>query len=223
LIIKIFDFTSKSGKNELAEQVLDKEKPGRRISNKRTLAIIIFIIGAIIIGLLYYELDSKLKTIVNFFTLFGTYSTLFGLWLTYLQIQGIKETSSLTKIAVDLSFLRINQVLSVSDLSKATKIIQEIQASILNDKTELALIRMKDLKAILIQVKYNEELTEYTHNDTYNQQITDLGSDINNMTALILGNKSGLNYSKVIMNLESLATVLVEFENKIKSQRNDTR
>jgi len=117
--------------------------------------------------------------------------------------------------------VRINQVLSISEISKASKVIQEIQTSILHEKSELALIRMKDLKQILIQVKYNRDLTEYTSINSYIQHITDLSIDINNVNDLLLGKKTGVNFSKVNQNLESLATVLIEFENKLKFERHD--
>ena len=167
-------------------------------------------------------MPDKDKSVVNAFTLFGTFLSLFGLGVAYIQIHSINETSQQTKIAVEKSLLRINQVLSISELSKANKTIQEIQSFLLHQKNEIALMRMKDLKSILIQVKYNEDLLEYTNNNLYNQNITDLGSDINNLHDVIIGVKKGLNFSKLNQNLENLATTLAEFENKLKYKEYDT-
>lgn len=173
-------------------------------------------------GGVFYWLPNKDKTVVNAFTLFGTFFSLFGLAVAYIQIQSINKTSKQTKLAVEKSLLRINQVLSVSELSKANKTIQEIQSFLLHQKHEIALMRMKDLKSILIQVKYNEDLTEYTNNRLYNQNITDLGSDINNLHDLIIGNKKGVNFSRLNQNLENFATTLTDFENKLKYKEYDT-
>lgn len=151
------------------------------ISKYRTEAILTFIIGTLIIAVLFVKLPDIQRTIANGFTLFGTYFSLYGLLIAYLQIKSIKETSKETQKAVNESTIRINQVLSISELSKSNKIIQEIQTSLQNDKLELALIRMKDLKSILIQIKYNEDLLEYTNAQLYNQNITELGGDINNL------------------------------------------
>lgn len=63
------------------------------LSSNQIKATFVFIIGSIIISLIYFNLKSELKNIVNFFTLYGTFASLFGLWLAYLQIQSIKETS----------------------------------------------------------------------------------------------------------------------------------
>lgn len=188
----------------------------------RKRVIILFIFGTLIMGIIFYWLPESDKSIANAFTLFGTFFSLFGLAIAYIQIQSINTTSKQTKIAVDKSLLRINQVLSVSELSKANKTIQEIQSFLLHQKHEIALMRMKDLKSILIQVKYNEDLAEYTNNGIYNQNITDLGSDINNLHDLIIGNKKGVNFSRLNQNLENLATTLTEFENKLKYKEHDT-
>lgn len=188
---------------------------------ERIWAIIGFIIGTMIVGIIFYFMPVSEKTVVNAFTLFGTFLSLFGLGIAYLQIHSINTTSKQTKTAVEKSLLRINQVLSVSDLSKANKTIQEIQGFIITEKHEIALMRMRDLKSILIQVKYNNDLTEYTDNGVYNQNITDLGSDINSLHDLILSNKKGVNFSKMNQNLENIATVLTDFENKLKYKEHD--
>ena len=187
------------------------------MNNKyRFWAILFFIIGTIIITSVFISLEVSQKTIANAFTLFGTYFSLYGILIAYLQIQSIRETSEKTKEAVEQSSSRINQILSVSDLSKSNKVIQEIQIFLQNDKLELALIRMKDLKSILIQVKFNDDLSEYTEDHLYNQNITDLGADINNLYDQITGIKKGLNFSKINQNLERLSTILMELENKLK-------
>lgn len=143
------------------------------------------------------------------------------MWLAYEQILSLKKSSEETKLAVIESLNRIDQILSVSELSKANKIIQEIQTSNSNSKHEISLLRMRDLKNILIQIKYNKDLNDYTETGLYNQNITDLSIDINNLNDLIIGKKKGINSSKLNSNLEDLATTLSEFENKLKFERND--
>jgi hypothetical protein len=184
--------------------------------DNKLITLFYFIVGAIIAMIIFFTLDKKDITIVNFFTIFGTYASLFGLWIAYRQLLSLQAVNTETKNAVDKSLNRINQILSVSELSKANKIIQEIQTSNLNSKYELSLLRMKDLKYILIQIKSNSELNIYTETSTYNKNITDLSIDINNLNDFIIGLKKGVNFSKLNSNLEELSTVLSEFENKLK-------
>lgn len=183
-------------------------------SQKQTL--VFFTIGTILIVILFNLITEKERTIVNFFTLFGTFASIFGLWIAYIQIISLKKTNEQTKIAVENSLNKINQMLSVSELSKAIKLIQEIQTSNNNGKHEVSLIRMKDLKAILIQIRFNLDLNIYTETNSYNQNITDISININNMNDLLTGKKKGLNFSRLNSNLEELSTTISEFENKLK-------
>lgn len=189
-----------------------------KLSESQNKSILLFIVGTILILILYGNLKNNDRTIINFFTLYGTFASLFGLWLAYAQILSLKVSNQKTQVAVTKSLDRINQILSVSELSKAVKIIQEIQSSNLNNKHELSLIRMKDLKHILIQIKYNSDLNTYTETNIYNKNITDLSIDINNIHDLIIGKKKNINFSKLNSNLEELSTTLSEFENKLKFQ-----
>lgn len=187
-----------------------------KLSSSQTYSILIFIAGVFIIGIIYINLNNDLKNIVNFFTLFGTFVSVYGIILAYLQLRNLNEINSETKAAVENSILKINQILSVSELSRAIKIIQEIQTSIQHKKNELCLLRLKDLKTILIQIKFNKDLEEYTNTEIYNNNITDLSIDINNISDLLIKNKLGVDFSKINSNLESLSTTLSEFENKLK-------
>lgn len=193
------------------------------LSKERRIVIIIFFIATFIAIIFYWLLPEKERTILNGFTLFGTMLSIVGIGITYFQIKSVSRQGEETKIAIDESLLRINQIVSVADLSKAVKIIQEIQSFILHEKQEVILIRMKDLKLILIQLKYNKELIDYTKNAIYTQNITDLGSNISNLQDLIMGNKKGFNFSALNKNLEHLITTLSEFENKLKYKDYDTR
>ena len=192
------------------------------LSKYKNWVILIFIIGTLIISVVFFLISDSEQTVVNAFTLFGTFFSLFGLVIAYIQIHSINKTSKYTKFAVEKSLLRINQVLSVSELSKANKVIQEIQYYLIQQKHEIALLRMKDLKSILIQVKYNNDLTEYANDRVYNRNITDIGSDISNLNDLIIGVKKELNFSRLNQNLENLATILTEFENKLKYKEHGT-
>jgi len=185
-------------------------------SKQRNSAVITLLLGLIVMIGMFFFLKSHERTFLNFLTLIGTYLSVLGLILAYMQIKSIRETAEETNRAVNLSLTRINQVLSVSDLSRFGKVIQEIQTSLMHEKHELALLRMKDLKLILIQVKFNQDLVEYTFRDIYNQNITDLGNDINNLHDQITGMKKGINFSKLNKNLENLATTLSELENQLK-------
>ena len=94
---------------------------------KRSTKILLIILTLIII-IIFFCLPNKEKTVVNGFTVFGTYFSLLGLLIAYIQIRSIKKTSEATKTAVNESLLKMSRVLSVSDISKSVRTIREIQS-----------------------------------------------------------------------------------------------
>lgn len=191
-------------------------------SKYRFWAILLFVLGTVVIYCLFINLSDHEITVANAFTLFGTYFSLYGLVVAYLQIQSIKGISTETKDAVDASAKKVNQIISVSELSKSNKVVQEIQIYLQDNKFELALVRMKDLKAILIQIQYNEHLADYVNDKLYNVNITDLATDMNNLYDHMTGGKKGINFSKLNQNMENLSTTLSQFENQLKYKKYDT-
>lgn len=187
-----------------------------KLSNIQKVTILFFIIGLLVIIILYYNLNETQKNTVNFISIFGTFLSFFGIVFAFLQLENLKEINNNTNIEVKKSLNRVNDILSISELSKGVKIIQEIQTSIHNEKYELSLIRMKDLKYILIQTKHNPKLIELTKKNEYEDSIIDLSIDINNISDSLLKTKKTVNYLKVNSNLEGLSTKISELENKLK-------
>lgn len=187
-----------------------------KLDNIKNYTILLFVIGLLIMILIYYNLQTNDKNIINFITLFGTYLSVFGLILAFLQLESIKQINEKTQSEVQISLQRVNDVLAISEISKSIKIIQEIQSYLHSQKSELSLIRMKDLKQILIQVKHNNNLIEFTNHSDYEKSIVDLSIDINNISDSLFKPNRAVNYSKINSNLEELSTTLSNFENKLK-------
>jgi hypothetical protein len=70
-------------------------------------------------------------------------------------------------------------------------------------------------------VKYNEDLVEYTSANIYNKNIMDIASDINNVHNEIIENNQKIKVDKIQQNLEKIATILSDFENKLKYKKYD--
>jgi len=187
-----------------------------KLSKGQLLAIGIFVILSLIIILIFFRLRAADQTIVNFFTLYGTFASLFGIYLTYLQINSVRETNEKTKVAINLSLSRTNQILSISEISKSIKVINEIQNYISYQKYDLALIRLKDLKFSLIQIKYNSDLKSLVETEGYIKLITTLGVDITNIYNQVFLGRVGIDFNKVNKNLTAIETILSDFENKLK-------
>ncbi|MEC7770838.1 MAG: hypothetical protein VX798_06620 [Bacteroidota bacterium] len=179
-------------------------------------AVIFFVIGLIIVSIAYSFLPIDEKTTVNFITVGGTYSSIFGIIIAYIQILTVKRTTELTKEKVEESNKRIAKTLSVSDLSKAIKLVHEIQNYLVAGKVESAIIRLKDLKSILIYLKYNDDLSKLTSTEIYTESLSNVSINMSNLTKELIGQKKGIDKSKIIEDLETIEDQLGEFEGHLK-------
>jgi hypothetical protein len=184
----------------------------------------IFMLGLLLVGLLYFVFfDQKDQNMINGITVLGTYLSLLGIVISYFQIKSVKDINEKTKTAIEESLQRLNQLVVVADLSKAIKIIDEIQQYIVHEYYQIALIRMKDLKSILIQAKHNEEANKLIEYESFCINLNELIVDIKNMHEFTTGyKKTSLNFSKIANHLEDLSTTLTAFEHKLKNIKNDS-
>ncbi|MES2765341.1 MAG: hypothetical protein V4642_05710 [Bacteroidota bacterium] len=187
--------------------------------NRNTALILLLILILVGFTIVLWYLDPVDRTKINILAIIGTLISIYGLALAYLQIHSLRETAEKTEKAVNAANERINQILSVSELSKTIQSVREVQNYIKSEKYELAQLRMKDVKSVLIQVKHNIELFELTNSDEYKTAFSDFIIDLNNLSSHVLTDKRGVNFKKIIANLESISSLLSEFENKLKYKR----
>ena len=181
---------------------------------------IIAVIGTIGLILILKNLPEDQKSAVSVISIIGTYASVFGLIIACIQIFSLKRISEATKIEVLLTQKRLSQVISVSELSKANKIIQEIQHFISTDKHELGLLRMKDLKEIIIHYKCSSDLYGLTKTAEYNEIIQKLSDDLKNLSDFVMKSKKA-NFSIMNQNLETISTTILNYESKIKNNSYD--
>jgi hypothetical protein len=180
--------------------------------------ISIFIIGLLLISLLFFAVfEQKVQNMINGITVFGTYLSVFGIFISYLQIKSAAAINLETKYAIEKSLEKMNQLILVADLSKANKIIDEIQQYIVHEYYQIALIRMKDLKSILIQAEQNKDIYATMLDNCFTNNLDTLKADIISLHQFTTGfKKSGLNFSKISIHLEELSTSLTAFEHQLK-------
>jgi len=151
----------------------------------------------------------------------GTYSSVYGIFVAYIQILSVKESANVTKQEVEKANKKVIKILSISDLSKAIKIVQEVQTNLVSGREELSIIRLKDLKSILIQLKYNKELKTLTTEETYTDLLSKISIHMTNINNDLIGSKEGYNKGTVISDLEEIENQLNEFEGKLKFENHD--
>lgn len=183
-------------------------------------ASIFFLLGITLTSVIYYFSEDE-KSTINYLAYFGTFTTIYGLLITYAQIVGIREQSILTDLKVEESLNRTHKILSISKLSKSIKLVQEIQGYLRHSKLESAVIRLKDLKNILIQLKYNNGIDEFINSDQHKDCLTNISVNTNNINQQLAGTKTGINVRKIISDLEIAENHLVEIEGHLKYKENE--
>lgn len=195
-----------------------------RLPQYRHITKIYFIFGLLVASIVFIVvIDPKDQNIINGITVFGTYLSLFGIIISYLQIKSVSSINLETKLVIEKSLQRMNQLALVADLSKATMMIREIQEQFEHANYRIALARMKDLKVILIQTKHSEICILKTGLISFNKELEELFTDIINLNDYISGTKKKQpNTSKINKNLEILSTTLTEIESKLKNIKHDS-
>ncbi len=182
------------------------------MKNYRLFSIFLhFVILALTI-FVFSKLKTEEKTILNYASILGTSLSLSGLVLAYFQIMSIKQANRHAISAVESSLAKINQILSVSDISKCIKNIDEIQNYIIAKNIPLALLRMKDIRGVIIGVKHNEKLKHITNKKEYTSLLTTFEIDTDNINGYIDDPSRNINFVKITNNLDKLAIKLTEIE-----------
>lgn len=186
-------------------------------------SIFLLILGILGTLIVLSKIPENERNLITYISVIGTFASVFGLLIAYLQIIALKNTSKSIQTAVSDSTHRLNTLLSVSDLAKSKKLIEEIQLMLQHDNFSGSLIRLKDLKETLIQTKYNVDLRKLTSSKEYKTIIINTGIDINTVSDYNLEIKDKINKGLIIDNLENTRTKIIEFENELKYNNHDTQ
>jgi hypothetical protein len=178
--------------------------------------IILSCIGVIGIILTIYFFKENDKTLPNYATVIGTICSLIGLAIAYVNIVALKRASILMTAQIEQTLQKVNQLNSVSEISKAIKTNHEIQQFIRGNKIELAHLRTLDLKYMLLHFNNNPQLKDLTSDGAYTKLVVEFGIDLNSINDNLINPKRKVDLTKIVNNLEELSTYLTQFETKLK-------
>jgi hypothetical protein len=188
-----------------------------KLSKDKRNTLFVFIVGILCTMLLFFKgLSVADQTIINLVTILGTYVSIFGLFVAYIQILSVKKIAEFTEQKMQETKERINLILSVSDISKAVKITEEAQMFLKYKSYPLALLRLKDLKSVIIQASTIPGLNHFIETEHYQILKSKLFDDINNLSDFTSEHKKKINFSIINSDLEQISSILFEFENHLK-------
>lgn len=144
--------------------------------------------------------------------------TSIALIIAILEILMVRSITESSNKAVSVALGRIAEIVSVSDISRGIKTAYEIQKYLRSEQSVIAHIRMQDLKFIIIPLKSDQRFSCLDASKRLPNVVSTLTIDINNLESILNREKNKvINVSKINSNLEELVSILIEYENLIKS------
>ena len=184
-----------------------------------TSTYILSIAGIIVCGGISVRLQQQGKSLYDIISSVGSIASLFGLAIAIVQISSLKRISAETRKAVQDTKAELVQSISISDISKAIKIIEQVQMYAGHKHYESAHLRMQDLRVLLIQFQGNTQLVKVADENDFQSLLTDLSIHILNMYEAVYLQGKEIEISTVNKTLESITAVLVSLENALKYSR----
>lgn len=155
------------------------------------------------------------RTFINVLSIISTISTLVGLTISLWQIHKIATKTEEIKLSIISTKNSFNNVLSTIDVTKSINRIREIQANISEKELKLSLLKLRELKDVLVaNVKSNTKLIS---NATIKKSLQKLTQDIINIDKHISDNEP-VDLPVINKNLEHLCADLIEIQSLLKSE-----
>lgn len=188
------------------------------VTNRIKIWLISIVTFLVVLSICVYFLPTKERTFINYLSIIGLILSILGIVISYIQILSIKDLAIAIKKEVTDSLNRNKAVLLISDISKKVSMISEIQSFIRNNKVEMCVLRMKDLKLLLSDLNTYKEFSNLVNKKEFNNSYSDFHIDLENFHKSLLNEKNKIDKEKINANLEKLSTLLLDVEFKLKRQ-----
>ena len=199
--------------------IVYNELPGKvfvLMSRYNQVSITLVFIGVLLAIILVWRLPAAERNLINVTALVGSIASAFGLLIAVLQILSLKKITEATQEAVQETKDKLRRVISLSDVSRAIKLIEEIQNYASEEKYQLARLRLQDLRSLLLQFSGNADFGEIVEPELYERFLEDVNLSVVNLYDIMVGRKKRFDHSKLNQTLEKIVTILIQLENKLK-------
>lgn len=169
---------------------------------------------------MYFFIFKSEVSFINTIGVYGSYLSIVGLFITFIQIIDVKNENIRIAEAVKQSKKMINDLQTINSLPEAISLLNDCKHYLRDKKNELAHLRMSDARISLISLRSNKEFFSFVDETRYGSMLTRLNIDINNINKQIMGSKSkNLRYDILIDNLEELSTYVDDIKSQIMNKR----
>ena len=149
----------------------------------------------------------------------GSVASVVALVIAIAQIIAVKKTAVATQRAVEQTKNQLLLNTSISDLSKAIKLTEQIQTYLGSTKFEIAHLKLQELRILLVQFKGSALFVNETDPIQYSNLLREIGIHIINLYSAVFRAKV-IQIASVNKTLENVIETLVAVEQKLTLMEN---
>lgn len=191
------------------------------------------VVSIVFYCIIYYNLPGKDKTLINVLGIIGFLLSILGIVIAYIQILSVKKISKITQEKVKETQDRLEERIRdiqkrvqenmaahsnlhmISDLSAKGAMINEIQAYLRNTNIEMCVIRMKDLKVVLISLRSQTRYSNLVKKADFITAFDNFHINLDNLQKHHF--RAGkIDFVKVNKDLEDLSGIFLSVEQNLK-------
>ena len=186
------------------------------MNKEQKLVVFVFLVLSLISLSIFLWAKKDSDSYLSFVSVWGSFASISAIIILFFQLRIQQKLAEDIEEKVNDTKKFLVKIFSISDVSKGPKVAEQAQTFLRVEKFESALLRLKDLKEILIYIWHYSEKEGILDEGDYNDHISNITVDLSNINDMVIGKKAKINTSKIIHNLEEVSTFISDFELKIK-------
>ena len=157
------------------------------------------------------------------FSAIGSVASLFGLAIVVVQIIALRRISLATADAVREAQRRLVHGLSVAEVSRTVKLVQQAQTYVGEKQFEAARITLQDVRGAIIQLSGNQQFPQVVPGARLERLLADIGTDLLNLFNVAYDiDQKAVDVHVLNAHFEELIEVLLQLEAVLTLPRGDT-
>ncbi len=177
------------------------------------------IIAAVLLGR-YTFASTFPPNIVDTISVVGSVVSITALAITLIQVASIRRTSEATKAAVDDALDRIQDRLTIAEVSSAVKLIGEIRALMNGSEMRGAHLRLEDLQVLLSRLRQNRTVLAIVKDrQGFEAAMSDLGVSTVGLGNALAGGSRPVNPQQLSGRLSMVGKYLIDIESVLRFRK----
>jgi hypothetical protein len=189
------------------------------LKNVNRVTLVLAIVAIFVCAVLWIKLARDGKPLSEIISAVGSVASVVALVIAIAQIIAVKKTAVATQRAVEQTKNQLLLNTSISDLSKAIKLTEQIQTYLGSTKFEIAHLKLQELRILLVQFKGSALFVNETDPIQYSNLLREIGIHIINLYSAVFRAKV-IQIASVNKTLENVIETLVAVEQKLTLMEN---